>query len=432
MNIELKKMVLKICVLAFSFVIMFFSFLSDSLDVAQKEWFDSYQHDSESLVLGKIIADKYSLFTENKANLGLINANHYQVISENNVDSSIFYTEYHSQYGIQGVIFSYLFNVVGVSITGMYKICCAFLAITISYLSYSASRIFGRLFGCIFFLCILFSPWVTVFARNLYWIEFSWFLPSAIAWSIFIIRDLHLKIILFVLFFVSCLFKCLSGYEYYSTVLLLAVVPYLYFFIIKNTKFNINNIVRDFVILSFLGILAFVVAIVLHANLRSGGNVAEGLNTIWTHDVLRRTFGGNVNDFGKDCADYCADSLNAGFIEVLKIYLLNWKTSVISLPLVSKIDFTSLICLCFIVICLQIYRNNYKLAFSTTVLLILFCLPSISWYVLGKSHSFVHPHMNFVLWYLGSVPIIFCTISKEIFFAIKLERDLYYKLYPRT
>lgn len=425
MNYALKKNSLKIIVFTISFVVMFFSFLSDSLGVAQKEWFDSYQHDSESLVLGKIIADRNSLSSENRGNLGyIVDLDPYQVISETKVNSSILYKEYHSQYGIQGIFFSFLSNKLGISVKGMYVVCCTFLAMTICYLSYCSSRIFGSLFGCIFFLSILFSPWITVFARNLYWIEFSWFLPSAIAWSFFIISNVRLKIILFVLFFVSCLIKCLSGYEYYSTVLLLSVVPYLYFFILKNTKFNIHNNARDFVILSFLGVLAFVVAIVMHANLRSGGNVAEGLNSIWNNDVLRRTFGGNVNNFDK----VYTESFNANFIDVLKIYLLNWRTSVISLPLVSNISFTSLICLCFIVICLQLYRKNYKLAFSTSALLILFCLPAISWYVLGKSHSFIHVTMNYVLWYLGGVPILFCTISKEILFALKLERDVYYKL----
>lgn len=424
MNIVLKKMALKISVLVFSFVIMFFSFLSDSLDVAQKEWFDSYQHDSEGLVLGKIIADKNSLFTENKANLGFIHANPYQVISENNVDSSILYTEYHSQYGIQGVFFSYLFNVVGVSITGMYKICCGFLAITICYLSYCASRIFGRLLGCIFFLCILFSPWVTVFARNLYWIEFSWFLPSAFAWSLFFLKKKQFKIIYFVLFFASCLIKCLSGYEYYSTVLMFSVIPYLYCFIMKNKKYDIKKIIIDFVMLSFLGVIAFVIAIILHANLRSGGNLIEGLNTIWNNDVLRRTFGGNSNNFDK----IYADSLNSGFFYVLKIYFFNWSTSVISLPLIRNIDFISLICLCFIIIILQIYRRDYKLAISSVVLIIIYFLPAVSWFVLGKSHSFVHTHMNFVLWYLGGVPILIFTIVKELLFAVKLERDVYFNL----
>lgn len=425
MNFILKRIALKISIFAVFFVIMFFSFLSDSLDVAQKDWFDSYQHDSESLVLGKIIADRNGLSSENRGNLGyIVDLNPYQVLYQNNVDSTILYKEYHSQYGIQGVFFSLLFNKIGISIYGMYKICCAILAMTICYLSYCASRIFGRLFGCIFYLCILFSPWVTVFARNLYWIEFSWFLPSAFAWSFFILKNERLKIILFTLFFLACLIKCLSGYEYYSTVLLLSVIPYLYFFIQKNTKNTYKKYVRDFLVLSFLGVFAFVVAVVLHANIRSGGNVSEGLNTIWYNDVLRRTFGGNVNNFDK----VYADSFNAGFFDVLKIYVLNWRTSVISLPLVRNIDFTSLICLCFIVISVQFYRKDFKLASSSLLLLILFCLPAVSWFILGKSHSFIHVTMNFVLWYLGGVPIIICTLAKELLFALKLERDVYFKL----
>lgn len=176
--------------------------------------------------------------------------------------------------------------------------------------------------------------------------------------------------------------------------------------------------------LSFLGVIAFVIAIILHANLRSGGNLIEGLNTIWNNDVLRRTFGGNSNNFDK----IYADSLNSGFFYVLKIYFFNWSTSVISLPLIRNIDFISLICLCFIIIILQIYRRDYKLAISSVVLIIIYFLPAVSWFVLGKSHSFVHTHMNFVLWYLGGVPILIFTIVKELLFTVKLERDVYFNL----
>jgi hypothetical protein len=36
-------------------------------------------------------------------------------------------------------------------------------------------------------------------------------------------------------------------------------------------------------------------------------------------------------------------------------------------------------------------------------LLLAFCAP-ISWHFIAKGHSFLHPHMNYVLWYLPFIP----------------------------
>jgi hypothetical protein len=37
------------------------------------------------------------------------------------------------------------------------------------------------------------------------------------------------------------------------------------------------------------------------------------------------------------------------------------------------------------------------------ILLLAFCAP-LSWHFIAKGHSFIHPHMNYVLWYLPFIP----------------------------
>jgi hypothetical protein len=39
-------------------------------------------------------------------------------------------------------------------------------------------------------------------------------------------------------------------------------------------------------------------------------------------------------------------------------------------------------------------------------------LTCTSWFILGKSHSFIHVHMNYVLWYFGSVQVSLYIVLK--------------------
>ena len=45
---------------------------------------------------------------------------------------------------------------------------------------------------------------------------------------------------------------------------------------------------------------------------------------------------------------------------------------------------------------------------------IVFLCTTLSWFVLGKAHSYIHTHMNYVLWYFGFVQISIYIIIKFI------------------
>lgn len=47
-------------------------------------------------------------------------------------------------------------------------------------------------------------------------------------------------------------------------------------------------------------------------------------------------------------------------------------------------------------------KEKYFYSFLYYVML----LAPMSWFVLAKSHSYVHTHMNFVLWYFGFIAIM--------------------------
>lgn len=93
---------------------------------------------------------------------------------------------------------------------------------------------------------------------------------------------------------------------------------------------NLSEIIK----IGIVGVLGFISALMMHAYLRTGGNLYEGLSIIWHRDVLRRTFGGNVKDF----APVYAASINATPFDVLHTYISNWRTPVIKLPILKDIS----------------------------------------------------------------------------------------------
>lgn len=318
-------------------------------------------------------------------------------------------SEYTSQYGLQGRIFSYCVNKLGMSKKSLHRANSILLAIVILVLTVQIGKIFSRDFAVIFLFSIIFSPWVVSFARNLYWIEFSWLLPSVFAWAIFLIKSFKTKCCLFLGIFLSCWFKCLSGYEYFSSVLMFAIAPNVFQILMAENKKCLYKNVQQAFFICLTGTLGFIAALLMHAYLRSGGNISDGLSAIWSHDVLRRTYGGNVKDF----APVYADSFNASTFTVLKKYVLQWRTEVISIPIIKWFSFRILLVLSIIAIIFS-YRHNRKESRYNLSLIITFCLPAISWYVLGKSHSFIHTHMNYVLWYMGGIGAIFYVLYRDL------------------
>ena len=73
----------------------------------------------------------------------------------------------------------------------------------------------------IFYITFLLSPWIVNFARNLYWVEFTWFLPMLIGlYCSYRIHSKNCRIFCYVAGFLTIAAKCLCGYEYISTIML--------------------------------------------------------------------------------------------------------------------------------------------------------------------------------------------------------------------
>ena len=170
-----------------------------------------------------------------------------------------------------------------------------------------------------------------------------------------------------------------------------------------------------FIILLFVGFSAFIgfiAALCVHGYYRGDGSIIAGLKSIYVNDVLRRTFGGSITYFDT----YFLDSLNASAWEVFCKYYKFYTQIIVGInanifPLMCIISIVSLIFDSY-------YRKNINIRLISLYFLF-YSLP-VSWYLLAKSHSYVHTHMNYVLWYTGYIQICIYNILLMVGQIIKL------------
>lgn len=325
-------------------------------------------------------------------------------------------SEYPSQYGLQGKIFSRLYKYV-YDISDLNLLCAICTAIVFTIIVFLIARKYNLLMAGCFYITFLLSPWVINFARNLYWVEFTWFIPmiAGLICSIWIDKK-WCRILSYVMVFLSILVKCLCGYEYITTIMLgmisFLLVDLIVAFVKKDRK-KANKILITTIIIGVVALLAFCTAIIIHANIKGNGNIIQGIKTIIQNDLLRRTNGADLNDFSQE---YWY-SFNASIWATIRKYC-HFSTEII-----TGIDgnmFAIISILPLIIIINNLKKKKYEI--TDISLYIVFLITTISWHILAKSHSFVHITMNYVLWYFGYIQICFYIILKQVINYIKDNR----------
>lgn len=317
---------------------------------------------------------------------------------------------YESQYGLQGKIFLFISQYLNIDIciALLNVLCCILTALTFVAIVFILYYKYNLLMSCCFFITFLLSPWIVNFAKNLYWVEFTWFFPMLIglfcSWKI---HDKVCRIMSYVLAFASITIKCLCGYEYISTIMLGMISFLLIDFCLSFTSKSNSSpklLLNTIIIMGILALFGFVIALLLHAILRGDGDIISGLKDIYNQDVLRRTIGADT----KDWPEVYWDSFNASIGDTLKKYF-DFSTEII-----TGLSGNLFPLLCLIPICIFLYDLLFsKVNWELLIMYIIFLLAPLSWFILAKAHSYIHTHMNFVLWYFGFVQICFYIICQR-------------------
>lgn len=380
--------------------------------------FKSYQFSSEALVYGRIVADELKFF--NSKQLLIIEKNSvgnelkledkrlnplFSSKEKNNLTLEKLQSEeweiknYTQQFGLQGNIFSFISNDMGIkNITILYLINICLMSSVIVFILNWIEGEFGKISMYLSSIVFLIFPRIIMIERNLYWIFWTYYLPFIS--SIYIMKykkNNGLKYLI-LLSFTTVLLRSLMGYEFISTILINMEIPIMYYCL--KRKESIKSLFFKCTIAGVGGLLGFFVAILLHLKRLEEliGNKKEAFELFLEPIRYRTHFLSNDNIGIKMGSEYLQQSLDAGKVEVLLKYLLDPTIIIILFLLIISFYFD---------IC---KRKNIEVIIS----IILSFIGVLSWLILASGHSYVHTFINTVLWVIPFGILSFAYFGKNI------------------
>lgn len=393
-----------------------------------------------------------------------------KLYAANNRSGEFFH--YRSQYGLQLQLFNFLSKYLGFSREALNATAALLMSVVVFLFFIAIRNAFSVWHATIFCLPMIFSPWVVVFARHLYWVEFTWFLPTLV--SLFLARIASRSVIgsllLAVLLFAAFTIKFLSGYEYITTIVLAATVPLVGALFEKNRKL-IVRILPVVACFTAAG-LSFLASISIHAQ-SLGPEWSAGLREIET--VARKRAVSEMSESAieeicsKDevpnqgnCRLELQRSLARSTAKVVAKYFvmpraLPWVqhirhdpqdlerlrdlrrdpsvgaaiTTALEISPISYLRLTLRALEAALLVGLTIIGLGFVRARrdSLAVALAVSFVAPLSWYVLAKGHSDIHYYLNYVLWYLLFVPFALFFIFDSVLTRKKRARENLGKYY---
>jgi hypothetical protein len=249
-----------------------------------------------------------------------------------------------------------------------------------------------------FLLPTAIEPMFSGMAPSLAWFLGSCFLPIPFGMLLADEDDLRRRRMLLALAFLAFLIRFLSGYEFTSTIILAAAVACL--LTVKERPDLFRHVLRNASSVVAVGIAAFVVAATLHA-------MKEGGFAVFAQKAANRMTGNSAS---------LADELIFGKFEpigaVISLYLGgNLVTLTKSFGLVL-----ALIAMYAILVLLDERFNWFygvgrrKLQVLGLAVLASFTAP-LSWFMLGKAHSWDHLPYDLAMWYVPTIPFGFAMLG---------------------
>lgn len=247
-------------------------------------------------------------------------------------------------------------------------------------------------------------------ARNSYWAPWTWYLPITM-FALFLLSGTRVSRTVFgTLTFFAFAIRFGSGYEFLTSfALFAAALPILAKATSRNWRKDWRTTIGESAEGFGLAVAGFALSLSVHALTRGSGNIFRGLESIYHDDVVRRTAGITVESGGVREAG----AMKASLLEVFRMYTSGWGTDFLtvgyqapfSVVFGSTAPWALLSLSTLIVAVLWLKKDNLWKNFG--LLLLSGVAVTFSWYVLGTAHSYAHPHINYVLWYLLLAPVVF-------------------------
>ena len=451
----MNKITPSIFLLFLSTFLLGLGFYNNQWKAADQNWFANHQLDTEGSVVGRMVKSKRDGIFSSGGLPGWVSGGQIQTDTikgqyeayDKNLHFETF-SPYYSQIGFQGITFSLLDRITPFSPEKNIKVLkllnSNLFALTLSIIIVWFYLEFGLISSVTVLVTTIFSQWVTVFGRNLWWVMWAFYLPFIA--SLFILIRQKKSYFAVILTFIAVFIKCLyNGYEYITTTILMMLTPYIYYSIIEGWKpkffFKKISIIATTAIISVLSstvILAYQIS-------AATGSFKKGWHHIFIYSVGKRTHGG-ANNYPQ----VYADSLNADTLGVIDKYLKGiifdfnniFNTSLSFL----RINYTKVIVLFLVFSCLiylskhypekvlfrKISENRRKLSALSIASWFSFLAP-LSWFVIFKGHSYIHTHMNYITWHMPFTLLGFALFGLVGFYLVsEILEVLHNRWFQRT
>lgn len=413
--------------------LLFLAFTFNLFQSSSLPHFLSFQYDGQALIIGRLAyAEKQGVFSRS----GLMGFAHpiqehadksafqYNIFTEDLPVSS--FETYNSHPGLQGIFYALLLKIIPLkgwnAIFFLQCLVSLFSVCVFAYWLRWVRRVHGEGAFLINLLFILGSSYITLFAHNLYWVLGIMYLPflACLWWcerAVIHQKRGALKNLFLIMSCAALLKGLFNGFEYVSTTCLMGLLPLFYYGIRNEWPKNIF-IKRVAAAAGAIGIANLFTAILLIFQLvPEKGSFRQAAAYLW-YSFGKRSYGG-VTSYTFDTQ--AEESLKSSLPEVLDYYFklpvvdLSHLTSHQALKQLLTFPLYYFVILFAAVTLYYLYRfivkkERSRVSLAAIVTLWLSILPSLSWLVLFKGHSYVHTHMNgivwsmpFLLWGLASV-----------------------------
>ena len=435
----------KIAIWAISILLLFFGFLSNLWYVAEQEWFDTHQRDTESLIVGRMVKSRQDgIFSAGGlTGAGIVDLDNW--ISSEQIDTQYLaylnelsfdkFAPYMSQPGGQGILFSIFDKLIPLSpqikLFSFYVLTALLSAIALAAIIGWFYDEFGGWVAVFVTGSAVLSQWLTVFGKNLWWSLWAFYLPMIVV-MYFLKRQrdpVNSQFLKFgILIFISVFIKCfINGFEYITTTLVMMMVPCVYYAIFD--KWSRHQYIRGTLAAACGTGIAIVLSLILLCF--QIGAAKDGFSDGVAHVVY--SLGKRTHGEAQNFPEVYAASLHAGTIGVIITYAQgiffdfnNYlpDTNAFVSNFLLKIRYVYLIVL-FLVMSVLLFlrstaeRRQHHMALIWTTWFSI--LAPLSWYVIFKAHSYIHTHMSFLLWQMPFTFFGFAVIGAAIITSTKSE-----------
>jgi len=413
---------------AVSFIVLLLNFAFNTWHIQEEQSFSRFQRDTESLIIGRLAKSRQAgIFSAG----GLTGADidhsvHDTWITPKEIDHQYLsyfddiplqqYSPYLSQNGGQGLMYSVLDRLIRISSTRekyeIFQMIAAMLsAIVLTLVILWFYLEFGLTSAMLVLVSTILSQCLIVFGRNLWWSLWAFYLPMlAVMYYLRSRRTFKLELLRFGIVTALAVFaKCFfNGYEYITTALVMMTVPFLYYSILDRT--DLRQFIRVAVAIftgTGVAILVSLVILLLQIGLAEG-NALGGVQHL-TSTLEKRTYG-DASDYNSEFSD----SLEASAVGVVLNYINGSYLDIRPNSGASdsaeadssfKVRYSYLI-ISFVVVSLLAvlaWRRNKptdqrQKDIALVIAMWFSILAPLSWFIIFKSHSYIHTHVNYIVW----------------------------------